>query len=102
MIINNIDVHKSHCCSEHGCKYGDDLCPVVLGKVIQEFPCEDCKPYLANDGRGEPFLRFGSSLEGVDDAVMELIRLAEIDYDGFLDIKELIEVYFSTARRINQ
>jgi hypothetical protein len=39
----NIDVHKTHCCSIHGCKYGqDDICPVVQGIVKQKYPCEDC------------------------------------------------------------
>lgn len=99
--MNNLGVHQTHCCSIHGCKYGDEDCPVVRGVIIQDYPCEDCKegkPYLANGGKSEPFLRFGSPLEGVDDAVMELIRLAELDYKSFLEIKEIIEVYFSAAR----
>lgn len=32
----------SHCCVKHGCKYGHDDCPVVLGEEEQEHPCEDC------------------------------------------------------------
>lgn len=35
--------HKScpsHCCTLHGCKYGYDDCPVVLGTVEQENYCE--------------------------------------------------------------
>lgn len=39
----NLGVHKSHCCLIHGCKYNDDDCPVVLCKVEQDFPCEDCE-----------------------------------------------------------
>jgi hypothetical protein len=35
-------VHISHCCLFHGCKYGDDDCPVYLAKTAQEHPCEDC------------------------------------------------------------
>lgn len=35
-------VHTSHCCKDHGCKYGDDACPVVTGRLKQEYPCEDC------------------------------------------------------------
>jgi len=34
--------HRSHCCKEHGCKYGGQNCPVVKGIVKQDFPCEDC------------------------------------------------------------
>lgn len=33
---------KTHCCSRHGCKYGDNMCPVVRGIVIQEQECEYC------------------------------------------------------------
>ena len=36
------DVHTEHCCKEHGCKYGEDDCPVVTGKKIQSYPCEIC------------------------------------------------------------
>ncbi len=35
-------VHQTHCCVLHGCKYGDDDCPVVSGDVEQEYPCEAC------------------------------------------------------------
>lgn len=46
--MNNLDkdmepeVHANHCCVIHGCKYGDEDCPVVLGKVKQEYKCEFC------------------------------------------------------------
>lgn len=35
-------VHATHCCILHGCKYGDDDCPVENKKVEQEYPCQDC------------------------------------------------------------
>lgn len=38
----NIGVHAAHCCKWHGCKYGDDDCPVYNGEVEQEYLCEDC------------------------------------------------------------
>lgn len=38
----NDGVHTSHCCIEHGCKYGDKNCPVVNGKVKQLYYCENC------------------------------------------------------------
>ena len=38
-------VHKTHCCIQHGCKYGDDDCPVVLGIIKQEYVCEDCTDF---------------------------------------------------------
>lgn len=34
-------VHKSHCCKKHGCKYGDEDCPVVLKLTKQKYVCED-------------------------------------------------------------
>lgn len=34
--------HLNHCCIKHGCKYGDENCPVVLGRDKQRYPCEDC------------------------------------------------------------
>ncbi|WP_081235193.1 MULTISPECIES: hypothetical protein [Pseudomonas] len=40
--MSNTGVHESHCCARHGCKYGDDDCPVVQGRVEQLYPCEDC------------------------------------------------------------
>lgn len=38
----NFGPHLSHCCKEHGCKYGEDNCPVVTGQVVQQFRCEEC------------------------------------------------------------
>jgi len=40
---NNYGVHQTHCCLLHGCKYGDDDCPVVSGKVKQDCICFDCE-----------------------------------------------------------
>lgn len=37
-----IGVHASHCCFLHGCKYGDDDCPIESGYIKQEYPCEWC------------------------------------------------------------
>ena len=34
--------HVSHCCDRHGCKYGDDDCPVANGRLKQEGPCYYC------------------------------------------------------------
>ena len=35
-------VHATHCCTVHGCKYGHEDCPVEMGLVKQEYPCESC------------------------------------------------------------
>ena len=42
VVVDKIGVHRTHCCKIHGCKYGDDDCPVVLGIVKQDHPCEEC------------------------------------------------------------
>ena len=36
-------VHNTHCCSKHGCKYGDEDCPVSIGISKQKYPCEYCE-----------------------------------------------------------
>lgn len=35
-------VHQTHCCAIHGCKYGDDDCPVESFDLTQSYPCEEC------------------------------------------------------------
>lgn len=46
-------VHISHCCYIHGCKYGDEDCPVVSGEVSQKHLCYDCseeyEPYTLEE-----------------------------------------------------
>jgi hypothetical protein len=39
---NRDRAHVRHCCVDHGCKYGDDDCPVERGRIEQEYPCERC------------------------------------------------------------
>jgi hypothetical protein len=42
-------VHAHHCCKKHGCKYGDDDCPVAYGDVEQVYPCPDCDDYYGDE-----------------------------------------------------
>ena len=35
-------VHRTHCCVDHGCKYNYKDCPVELGLLKQDYPCEMC------------------------------------------------------------
>lgn len=35
--------HRTHCCALHGCKYGEDDCPVVSGEITQDYRCEFCE-----------------------------------------------------------
>lgn len=39
---DNWGVHRTHCCVYHGCKYGDEDCPVATKKITQWYPCESC------------------------------------------------------------
>lgn len=39
-----LSVHDSHCCPKHGCKYGDDDCPVELKKE-PGIQCEYCDEF---------------------------------------------------------
>ena len=48
-MANNIGVHAAHCCAWHGCKYGDEDCPVVLGQVEQLYTCDYCDDELADE-----------------------------------------------------
>jgi hypothetical protein len=41
---SRVGVHRTHCCIDHGCKYGYDDCPVASGYVVQDYPCEECPP----------------------------------------------------------
>lgn len=56
-------VHQTHCCIIHGCKYGDEDCPVESGEIEQDYDCEDC-----DDHYGDFFLAdsqfFGKTKEG--------------------------------------
>lgn len=40
------NVHTTHCCVYHGCKYGDEDCPVVNRIQPQKYCCEDCASYM--------------------------------------------------------
>jgi len=42
MEVDKIGVHTSHCCLNHGCKYGNTDCPVEFGGLKQEYPCAYC------------------------------------------------------------
>lgn len=43
--IDCTNVHTEHCCILHGCKYGYEHCPVVLGLQRQSFSCEECEEF---------------------------------------------------------
>ena len=41
MSITNM--HLEYCCLEHGCRYGDEECPVGSGIIKQTHPCDECE-----------------------------------------------------------
>jgi hypothetical protein len=42
-------VHERHCCPKHGCKYGDEWCPVMLGLTDKHNEhCECCEDDYKN------------------------------------------------------
>lgn len=48
-VVDKQGVHTSHCCKWHGCKYGDEDCPVVIGIAEQEYLCEYYYQDLENE-----------------------------------------------------
>jgi hypothetical protein len=54
-MANNYGVHQSHCCYVHGCKYGDNDCPVVSGEVGQSYTCESCESYDRKEKKYKTF-----------------------------------------------
>lgn len=70
------------------------------------------RPVIENPGRfvlgcqfgnhGEPFLWRGSGNDDIDLAVMELIRLSELDMDSALEVAEEIGSLLSKAKEENE
>jgi len=44
MTVDHVGVHTTHCCTTHGCCYGDDNCPVANGNMPMQarLQCEIC------------------------------------------------------------
>ena len=42
MDTSRYGVHRTHCCVLHGCKYGDEDCPVENEEIKQDYICESC------------------------------------------------------------
>lgn len=60
--IVNVGVHETHCCVYHGCKYGDDDCPVVSGELKQAYPCEECREEHPRDRATRELLMLAQQL----------------------------------------
>lgn len=59
----NIGVHQAHCCARHGCKYGDNPCPVEHGGAVQDYPCYYCSS--VDEARHGIWLALGSVKEAI-------------------------------------
>ena len=91
-------VHQSHCCKLHGCKYGDEDCPVEQGRMTQDGPCETCGVYdnihtieELNERIQVGETKIAEKLEAIRiglDGVNEAIHLQEYD-DGDKKHKKL-------------
>lgn len=84
-------VHTEHCCVRHGCKYGNDDCPVYLKLKLQSRLCETCYDdgfvYTPNSegipGR-EPMIN------GVGELSMEQAREIVSTWKYYSDLKPLV------------
>jgi len=84
-------VHTEHCCYEHGCKYGDEDCPVETGRKPQSFLCEYCPESSGSSWRGsvsDQTLVTYEFIEAKDKRIKEL----EADYQRlFGALAEIID-----------
>ena len=88
-------VHIEHCCVRHGCKYGDDACPVVFGPEVQEFPCESCdyEPHFK-----VTFIRHSmrehSWKPEEEQEMVEFEGFIYVPFETFLDLTKKYDVMF--------
>lgn len=94
-------VHKSHCCVRHGCKYGDEDCPVVCGKIKQLYGCESCDIQEEENSELEELRLYKSEHERLKG---ELNKILHPNNDGpanpsFCDLVSCVEGCLSKLRR---
>lgn len=82
-------VHESYCCVLHGCKYGDEDCPVEEGVTKQQYACEFCGDdgikNLEQLARHMQLSKMSNELK-IDAIGLGLAKLIEIQkYDGLKD-----------------
>lgn len=86
-------VHITHCCVLHGCKYGDEDCPVVTQETVQKYECEDCSnsmiPAFFNLGVKKinaPLLEILLQKEGIESTLI-------LDEDVNVETNQLVQAY---------
>ena len=81
-------VHQTHCCSVHGCKYAEDKsCPVVSGRVVQEYLCEFCDVVLTEAESRVAEIRKVRELAAKVDGVRE------VEPDGVRALREAADAW---------
>ena len=65
--IVNVGVHETHCCVDHGCKYGDEDCPVASGQLKQLYPCEECREEDPKDKATRELIKLAQDLVDLRD-----------------------------------
>lgn len=76
----------SHCCDQHGCKYGLSGCPVVKKRIKQQYPCETCG--LTREG----YYGEGNDLGYYDDALTWHPPDGSVEHDREVEDKLLARV----------
>jgi len=82
----NYGVHQTHCCVFHGCKYGDEDCPVVTKIEDQLYLCEECYTLNQEDNRYGIYKHFKGKMYELYDIVMDSTSMEKVavyrDSDG--------------------
>jgi len=78
--IMNVAVHESHCCEHHGCKYGDEDCPVASGETQQLYPCEECREEDPKEKAMRELVRL----------VQDAVDLLDFEHNGAEDYEAIV------------
>lgn len=90
--IVNVGIHETHCCIHHGCKYGDDDCPVVSGETQQLYPCEECREEDPRD----------AAIRELVCLVQDAVDLLDYEHNGTEDYETLVRQMKPYLFRIKQ
>jgi len=80
-------VHRTHCCKKHGCKYGDEDCPVELGIIEQEY--KECQ--VGHDLDEPCDNREIELLNRIKEALADLTTLADGYENDYVEFSEWLE-----------
>lgn len=95
-------VHEHHCCVRHGCKYGNDDCPVVSGETLQVYRCEDCPPKIKNNTLTiDKFIELsvGGWVDWLDENTIDKVKVTTDDGTVLSDITALQNELVDTNNR---